>query len=136
MNYASTRDSLVAAVNTYMAANQAAVPVFYENAVIPDLDNVPAPLLRVVVEFHSATQADISVTPVTRIGGTLSLVVLDREGEGTRASLAIGDGLAAALAYKNLSGVQTSSLYPGHSETHDGWHMQEFLIDFWTHSTA
>lgn len=136
MNYSGVRDALVTAISTFMAASYSSTPVFYDNAVVPDFDTVVAPLLKVSVEFQDAHQGSIEATPMTRIMGTLSLSILDREGKGTKVSLQLGDALGAALAYKNLSGVQTSTMRPGHSEGHDGWHLQEFLIDFWTHSTT
>lgn len=134
MNYVSIRDALVSAVAAHMTANHPSVPVFYDNAVIPDPDTVADPLLNASVHFNSSYQIELSRTPALRIEGTLILGILNREGKGIRESLGLGDSLTVALANKNLSNVQTGTLRPGHAETHDGWHLQEFLVDFWSHS--
>lgn len=136
MNYTGIRDALATAVATYMAASYSTTPVFYDNAVVPDMDKVVTPLLKVFIEFDDAHQGSIEAAPMTRYTGTLVLMILNREGEGTRTALTLGDALGAALAYKNLAGVQTSSMRPGKGQAPPGWHPQVFFIDFWAHSTT
>jgi hypothetical protein len=87
--------------------------------------------LKVDVNFDAAVQASVETAPMTRVQGSLLLVVMAAEGTGTRNSLTYVDYLSNLFKYRSLSGVQTGAPTPSSSLVSQGWFYQELFVPFW-----
>lgn len=127
------RSALVVALKAAVDANYPTLRVFYENADTVPIDAVGDFFLRVGVNFDSARQASVEATPLTRYTGELCLYHVARDGTGTKDLLTRADTLNTALKHRNLSGLQTTTPYPGRKESRQGWYLQEWCIPFIFH---
>lgn len=129
--YVEARDALVFHLNTAWPAAYPTVPIYYENTLHVDLDSVGDAFVRAEVTFSDAVQASVETNPLTRVQGALYLVLMTREGLGTRTMLGYMDYLTGLFKYRTLNGVQTGAPAPMRTLMKDGWYYQELAVPFW-----
>jgi hypothetical protein len=129
--YVQARDALVSHLHTHWSVSYPTIKVYYENTLPLALDSVGPVFLKVDVNFDAAVQASVETAPMTRVQGSLLLVVMAAEGAGTRNSLTYVDYLSNLFKYRSLSGVQTGAPTPSSSLVSQGWFYQELFVPFW-----
>lgn len=124
--YVEARDAIV----TFITSNFTDIPVFWENTLEVDLDEVDDRFLRVEIDFNAGEQISIEFSPQDRTYGIVVLTVMTKEGLGTRATLAVQDTLKQLLRHQTLSGVVLRTPVPGDKQVKGGWEARELLVPF------
>lgn len=136
MNYVEIRDTIITALNTAWAADQASTPIFYENTVEVDLDKVGSVFVACEIDFTDTVQADLGPAASSRIMGELMLRIFSKDGSGTRAGLTLFDYVTTQFQRKNISTVVMETATPGRKVSKNGWTSMEIFIPFNHHSIS
>lgn len=130
--YVQARDALVSAIHGNFTTTYPAINIFYENTVKVDLDKVSSPFVRIEIDFDDAMQSDIDLDPVPgqEVFGTLIVMVLVKEGDGTRTSIALMDYFNTLMAFTGASGVHIGVPRLGRKIAKDAWMSTSILIPF------
>ena len=124
------RDALAAFIHTNWTAQYPTTPVYWENALRVDLDQVGSMFLRVEIEFNDALQMTFNDVPIRRTFGALYLTLFVKDGEGVRAALACLDYLTNIAKYQRVGGVILKTPTPGRRTYKDGWRSYELYVPF------
>lgn len=127
--YVEARDALVTHLNTGFATYPT-MPVFWENTKQVDLASVVSPFVRVEINFTDCVDLTMNDIPIDEDTGEVSISILYKEGEGTRAGLALWDFLKPYMKHKSLSGVKTYTPHPGRKQESAGWVLTELVVPF------
>jgi hypothetical protein len=134
MNYTNIRDALVTYVATDWAANQSSVPLFFENTVQIDLDDVGDIFVACEIDFTDTVQADLGPGASSRIEGEVMFRVFTKEGTGTRVGLGLWDYLEPLLQRRVISSIVMETATPGRKMSKNGWTSMELFVPFHCYS--
>lgn len=134
--YVEARDAIVGLVNGAWPAEYPDDPVFYENALRVDLDEVAGSFLRVEIEFDDARQSTVGVAPQHRVYGAAHFTVFTKDGAGVRHVLERLQFLTDVAKFQSISGVRMQAPRPGPRGYKDGWRSYELRVPFWFDSGA
>lgn len=123
------RDSIVTMLAGW-PANYPSVPVFYDNAVRPDLDKLADYLVCEIV-FTQSKQADIGPRPLLRSYGDVVLMLGVKVGQGSRASLSRMSFLSDTFRFKQQGGVVFSAPHLLPPLSRNGWFQMELVVPFY-----
>lgn len=132
MTYEELRSWLQTSVDTWRAANYPDLPVFYENAEVPNQESVGPIWLDVCLRFTGGKAMTVGTRPMGRDTGNLSLSVYHRQGEGTQLADQIRDSLREHFRTHNRVGTAALD-YPIPALATPaflGWHKTGLLIPF------
>jgi len=106
------------------------VPVFWENTMRVDLDQVGTIFIRCGVDFDDAAQLTINDQPEHRTYGTFSVTVFYKEGTNNVKSLQVADTIKDLIKYKLAGDVKFWTPTPGRKDARDGWVSQDWFVTF------
>lgn len=131
MNSAQLRTWLEGLVDTWHSASHPSVPIFYENAAMPDEKAAPAVWIDVEIRYAGADEVTVGARPRGRETGALWLRVFTRAGEGTQTASAILD-TATEFFRTNRRNSDAFLRFPIHQPPlpAPGWHRSALLIPF------
>lgn len=120
------RDDIVA----FIHGNIPGVPVYWENTLAVDLDEVGDRFVRVEIDFDGAKMLTMDGPQIHQTEGVIYFSIFSKEGTGTRSTLALMDTISNLAKYHLTTRVRTFTPTPGRSYLKDGWHMQELRVPF------
>lgn len=129
--YTQARDSIVSYLHPAWKAQYPSTPIYFEDTLQVDLDNVPGGVfLLVSIPFSDSVRQGVDASPLTRTWGEINLRLFAKEGQGVRSALQMFDFLTTLLKYRDLSGVNLDVVKPGRRQTRDGWVSRDLDVDF------
>ncbi len=131
--YVQARDALVGKVNTALSTDYPTLKVFWENAVVPDVNTVGDMFVQIEVNFQD--EFDTTLAPDTMATGEVNFRVHCREGTGTRAAASLFDYLRNLMKFQIVSGVTLYTPRPGRKDSKNGWAYLDLNAPFSFRST-
>lgn len=127
----SAREACVLLIHGPFQTAHPDVPVFWENTLRVDLDQVGDIFIKCAVDFDDAAQLTINDVPEHRTFGTFLVTVFYKEGTNNVKALQVAQTISELVKYRLTSDVKFWTPTPGRKDERDGWVSQDWSVGFY-----
>lgn len=128
--YVGARDALTSYIETNLGLGYPTMPRFWENTLQVNLESLQSPFVKIEIVFQDTVQLTVNDDPIDQDVGIVAFELFYKEGEGTRAGLAVFDFIKSMMKHKTIGGVTTYTPKPGRIGQGGGWRSSQINVPF------